>query len=108
MVGVLCRVRAPSPPQQPSDSSFHDGSEVKASAPNAGGPGSQVQPLGREDPLEKEMATHSSVSACKSRAQRSLAGYSPWGRKRVGQNLATKQQQVFVDSTLKNHQQRCI
>ena len=25
-------------------------------------------------------------------SQRSLAGYSPWGRKRVGHNLATKQQ----------------
>ena len=63
MVGVLCRVRAPSPPQQPSDSSFHDGSEVKASAPNAGGPGSQVQPLGQEDSLEKEIATYSSILA---------------------------------------------
>ena len=28
----------------------------------------------------------------KSHGQRSLAGYSPWGRKRVGHNLATKQQ----------------
>ena len=26
---------------------------------------SQVQPLGREDPLEKEMATHSSILAWK-------------------------------------------
>ena len=26
---------------------------------------------------------------------RSLAGYSPWGRKRVGHNLATKQQTFF-------------
>ena len=25
----------------------------------------QVRPLGREDPLEKEMATHSSTLACK-------------------------------------------
>ena len=25
--------------------------------------GAQVQPLGREDPLEKEMATHSSILA---------------------------------------------
>ena len=28
----------------------------------------------------------------KSHGQRSLAGYSPWGPKRVGQDLATKQQ----------------
>ena len=37
----------------------------------------QVQSLGQEDPLEKEMATHSRILACK----RSLMGYSPWGRK---------------------------
>ena len=42
----------------------------------------QVQSLGREDPLEKEMATHSSVLAWEiSRGQRSLEGYGPWGRK---------------------------
>ena len=29
----------------------------------------------------------------KSHGQRSLVGYSPWGRKRVGYNLATRQQQ---------------
>ena len=27
--------------------------------------GTQVQSLGREDPLEKEMATHSNILACK-------------------------------------------
>ena len=32
----------------------------------------QVQSLGQEDPLEKEMATH---------GQRSLVGYNPWGPK---------------------------
>ena len=31
----------------------------------------------------------------KSHGQKSLAGYSPWGRKRVGHNLATKQQQIL-------------
>ena len=36
------------------------GSEVKTSAWNAGDP---VRSLGREDPLEKEMATHSSTLA---------------------------------------------
>ena len=33
----------------------------------------------------------------KSHGQRSLAGYNPWGRKRVGQNLVTKQQIFSVD-----------
>ena len=37
---------------------FPGGSEVKASAWNAGDP---VRSLGREDPLEKEMVTHSSI-----------------------------------------------
>ena len=51
----------------------------------------QVQSLGREDPLEKGMATHSSVLAWSipwpeepggvqpMGGQRSLAGYSTWG-----------------------------
>ena len=42
----------------------------------------QVQFLGWEDPLEKEMATHSSILACgESHGKRSLVGYSPQGRK---------------------------
>ena len=52
----------------------------------------QVRSLGQEDPLEKDMATHSSILAGKSHEQRSLEGYSPWCLKRVGSNLATKQQ----------------
>ena len=42
-----------------------------------------VQSLGQEDPLEKEMATHSSILALKSHGQRSLADYSPWSHKRL-------------------------
>ena len=34
-----------------------------------------------EDPLEEGMATHSSTLAWKIHGQRSLVGYSPWGRK---------------------------
>ena len=41
----------------------------------------QVQSLGREDPLEKGMATHSSILAWRIPWQRSLVGYSPWGCK---------------------------
>ena len=40
-----------------------------------------VQTLGWEDPLEKEMAIHSSILPGKSHGQRSLEGYSPWGHK---------------------------
>ena len=41
---------------------------------------SQVQSLDQEDPLQKEMATHSCALACEIE-QRNLAGYSPWDRK---------------------------
>ena len=58
----------------------------------------QVQSLGREDPLRKEMATHSRI----------LAWEIPWreepgglyiahgGRKRVGHNLVTKNKQTIT------------
>ena len=41
----------------------------------------RVQSLGWEDPLDKEMATHSRILPGESHGQRSLAGYSPRGRK---------------------------
>ena len=37
--------------------------------------------LGQEDPLEKGMATHSSILAWKIHGLKSLVGYSPWGHK---------------------------
>ena len=40
----------------------------------------QVQTLGCEDPLEEEMATHSVLLPGESQGQRSLTGYSLWGR----------------------------
>ena len=41
----------------------------------------QVQLLGQEDLLEKEMATHSSILAWRIPWKGSLVGYSPWGLK---------------------------
>ena len=41
----------------------------------------RVQSLGQEDPLEEEMVTHSSILAWEMHGQKSLVGYSPWGRK---------------------------
>ena len=42
----------------------------------------QAGSLGQEDPLEEEMATHSSIAAWEvSQTERSLADYSPWGPK---------------------------
>ena len=44
----------------------------------------QVRSLGWEDPLEKEMATHSSILAWRIPwIERSLVGYSPQGRKEL-------------------------
>ena len=43
----------------------------------------QVRSLGWEDPLEEGMATHSRFLPGESHGQRSLAGYSPRGRKEL-------------------------
>ena len=50
--------------------------------------------LGWEDSLEKRMASHSSLLAWKNPTDRGAwqAVYSPWGHKRVGHDLSTKQQ----------------
>ena len=45
-----------------------------------------VQFLGWEDPLEKEMTTHSSVLAWEIPWTEKTGGYSPWGHKRVRHN----------------------
>ena len=47
-----------------------------------------VWSLGGGALLEKEMATHSSLLAGKSYGQRSLAGYSSWGHKRIGRDFS--------------------
>ena len=41
----------------------------------------RVRSLGQEDPLEKEMATHSSIIACRILWTEETGSYSPWGRK---------------------------
>ena len=40
-----------------------------------------IQSLGREDPLEEGMTTHSIFLSGEFHEQRSLAGYNPWGHK---------------------------
>ena len=70
---------------------FPGGSVVKNPPADAG---DAVRSLGEEDPLEKEMATHSSILAWKISWKRRLVGYSPWGCKRVENNLVTKQQHM--------------
>ena len=49
-----------------------------------------IQPLGQEDPLEEEMAAHSSVLAWRIPwTERSLVGYSPKGSKEWGMTEVT-------------------
>ena len=42
---------------------------------------SRVQSLSWQDPLDKDMATHSMFLSGESHGPRSLVSYSPWGRK---------------------------
>ena len=52
----------------------------------------QVQSLGGEDPLEKEMVTHSSIFAWEIPwTEEPGRLYAPWGGRIVGHDLATKQ-----------------
>ena len=53
----------------------------------------QVQTLNQEEPMEKEMATHSNVLAWEIPWTEEPEGHGPWGHKRVWHNLAAKQQQ---------------
>ena len=53
----------------------------------------QVFPLSWEDPLEKAMATHSSILALKIPWKEELGGLQSMGSQRVGHDLTTKRQQ---------------
>ena len=70
---------------------------VKNPSANAGDP---VRSLGQEDPLEKEMATHSIVLVWEIHGQRSLMGCSPCCCRRVGHNLVTQRHQEVLISRL--------
>ena len=54
---------------------------VKNPPANAGNIRDAGLTLGREDALEEEMATHSSILGWESHGQKSLVGYSPWSHK---------------------------
>ena len=49
-----------------------------------------VRSLGREDPLEKEMVTHSSILAWEIPRTEEPGGLQSMGYKRVGQDLVSK------------------
>ena len=62
--------------------------------------GDTVQSPGREDPLEKEMATYSSILAWEFYGQKSLVGYSPGGCKRVGHYLVTETTKKMISKLM--------
>ena len=49
------------------------------------------QSLGQEDPLEKEMATRSSILPWEISRTQELGGLQPTGSQKVGHDLATEQ-----------------
>ena len=53
----------------------------------------QLEVISKEDPLDKEMATHSSILAWEIPWTEEPAGLQSLGSQRLGHNLATKQQQ---------------
>ena len=53
-----------------------------------------VGSLGQEDPLEKEMATHSSLLAWEILWKEETGRLQSMGLQRVGHSLATEQQQL--------------
>ena len=57
-----------------------------------------VQSQGWEDPLEKGMATYSSILPGKSHGQRSLASYRTWGSK--GSDMTEQPTFLFKKSEL--------
>ena len=67
------------------DKGFPGGSVGKASAYSAGDQG-LLQSLGQEDPLEKKMATYSSILAWKIPWMEEPSGLQSMGSQRVGYN----------------------
>ena len=59
--------------------------------------------LGREDPLEEEMATHSVFLPGESHGQRSLVGYSPWGHKELDTTEATLHAHMLLYRDQRTH-----
>ena len=56
----------------------------------------QVGSLGQEDPLEKEMATHSSILAWESPWTEEPGGLQPMGFQRVRHDLVTEQEFINI------------
>ena len=66
-----------------------------------------VQSLGWEEPLEEEMAIHSSILAWETYGHRSLEGCRLWSRRRLGHDRVTTQQRqpriLFIHALVGGH-----
>ena len=60
----------------------------------------KVQALGRVDPLDKQMATHSSILAWRNPRDRQAWSATVHGLIRVGYNLASKPQEEVLGGVL--------
>ena len=56
----------------------------------------RVPSLGREDPMEKEMVTHSSILALRIPWTEKPGRLQSMGSQRVGHDLVTQQQQQYI------------
>ena len=56
----------------------------------------QVQSLDQKDPLEEDMATHSSILPGESHGHRSLEGCDPWVAKRQDKRLSVHNCSLIV------------
>ena len=72
---------------------FPDGSVLKNSGDNRR---HKFNSLGQEDPLEKEMATHSNILARIIPWTEEPGGLQSMGSQRVGHDLVTEQQQMQI------------
>ena len=76
---------------------IYSGSVVKNPPAKAGDEGYKFDPWVRKIPWSRKWQATPILFSGESHGQRSLAGYSPWGHERVGHNLATKQQHIYLD-----------
>ena len=74
---------------------FHGSLAVKNLSLGVGDTVIQVRSVGREDPLVKEMATHSSILAWEIPWTEQPGGLQSMGLQRVGHDLMTKKQQTM-------------
>ena len=72
---------------------FPGGAVIKSLLASAGEQETQIRSLGWENPLEKDMGTHSSILAWETPWTEEPGGLQSVGSRRVRHDLVTKQQQ---------------